>query len=323
MLEVVFSQSVEGLLKYTLGSQMQRGRTVSAFVYNTEDSAMQQEQKKLQREMEEREQRNWASAVSLEMNASDIVCFSLALSVGEIDEDIIGAKREAAMRLLLSIEPPEIADGLAEQLEKTRGNLRKVLDCAANGEPIRIWVSKNPDEACGLYWLIAQLYQAGVKKPEITLASLPDYVERPDGTVVEYQGWGEVAPHEVGAFAMNGKKLPVNCVFAIAQRWKELQEENTPLRAILNGKLVSVPETQYDSFILRSLSEQENEFYEASAIGNILAKNQLGVGDAWIALRIERFIEQGLFEPVTEPKEGECSYRRILRKCGDKVTSTA
>lgn len=316
MMEVVFSQSVEGLLKYTAGNCSRQGSAVMAVLQDTDGGKVSpQDLHKLQQEMEEREARNWASAVPLELCPNDIVCFSLALSVGEIDEDAIGAKREAALRLLLRIEPPQVSEECLAQLTQDRETLRQVLDRAAKGEPIRIWVSKNPDEACGLYWLIAQLDQAGIENPNITLACVPDYVERADGTVVEYLGWGEVPWHEVGALAMNGIRLPMNCVRAIAKWWKELQEENTPLRALLNGKLVSVPETQYDSFILRGLAEQETEFYEARAIGMIMGKNQLGIGDAWIALRIEQFIKDGLFVPITAPKKGDCAYRRMLRKC--------
>ena len=66
-------------------------------------------------------------------------------------------------------------------------------------------------------------------------------------------------------------------------RWKQLQQENAPLRIYLNGKLQSASENIYDSFILREVDEQADEFSEANLIGNVLGKNQLGIGDAWIA----------------------------------------
>ena len=42
-------------------------------------------------------------------------------------------------------------------------------------------------------------------------------------------------------------------------KWNQLQNENAPLRAMLNGKLQSVSEDIYDSFILREIAEQPEE----------------------------------------------------------------
>ena len=98
-------------------------------------------------------------------------------------------------------------------------------------------------------------------------------------------------------------------------RWKQLQQENAPLRIYLNGKLQSASENIYDSFILREVDEQADEFSEANLIGNVLGKNQLGIGDVWIALRMEKFIKEGMFTIVTTPSEDDLIYHRTLRKC--------
>lgn len=102
---------------------------------------------------------------------------------------------------------------------------------------------------------------------------------------------------------------------ACAMRWKQLQQENAPLRIYLNGKLQSASENIYDSFILREVDEQADEFSEANLIGNVLGKNQLGIGDAWIALRMEKFIKEGMFTIVTTPSADDLIYHRTLRKC--------
>ena len=96
--------------------------------------------------------------------------------------------------------------------------------------------------------------------------------------------------------------------------YKELQQENASLRAVLNGKLVSVPDSLYDIFILRELEKQEDEFNEAQLVGQVLGKYQLGIGDGWIALRLEQFIRDGLLIPVTAPEPDAPVYHRILKK---------
>lgn len=114
--------------------------------------------------------------------------------------------------------------------------------------------------------------------------------------------------------ALLGKKLPTNYLRSLANRWKELQQENATLRAALNGQLVSVPESLYDSFILSELEKQENEFKEAQLVGQVLGKYQLGIGDGWIALRIEQFIRDGLLIPITAPEPDAPIYHRTLQK---------
>ena len=42
------------------------------------------------------------------------------------------------------------------------------------------------------------------------------------------------------------------------------QQENSPLRAVIHGKLVSVSETLYDTFILRELDTLDDEFKAVS-----------------------------------------------------------
>lgn len=70
----------------------------------------------------------------------------------------------------------------------------------------------------------------------------------------------------------------------------------------------------YDSYILRELKAQDGEFLEARAIGMILGKYQLGIGDAWIAHRIEQFVKERLFEVLTPPDPDGPTYSRTLRK---------
>ncbi|MEG2013991.1 MAG: DUF3658 domain-containing protein, partial [Anaerovoracaceae bacterium] len=99
-----------------------------------------------------------------------------------------------------------------------------------------------------------------------------------------------------------------------AVKWAALQAENAPLRAVLNGKLVSVSENMYDSFILREIEVEDDEFQEANLIGRVLGKYQLGIGDAWIAGRIEKMIGDGNLAVVSASAKDSPSYHRKLKK---------
>ena len=259
------------------------------------------------REWEDRGRRSWKDAVPLEGSRADILSFPLFLSVGDIGEDGIGpARREVRRRLYPTWEG---ADGA---IEKARENWSVLMERAGRGEPVRVWSSSDPDEACGLYWLAEQLRPVGFEGLDMTVVALPELHERADGTLVQYDSWGEVELHQFGRLAQRGRKLSAPVLQALACRWCQLREENAPLRAVVNGRLMSVPESLYDPFLLQLLAAQPDEFHEGAVIGGGM---DLRVGDGWLAQRLERMIQDGLLEPVTQASPDAPAYARMLRKC--------
>lgn len=312
MLEVVFEESAAGSMSAAIGRTGRTGGIFGAVVcQRSGQTPSRAEIRRLRQEMEARERQAWAEAVPLEGRREDVVSLSLLLSIGPIDEDGIGPARRAVLEDLC----PDRAENLERVLEKSRRGLSTLLERAGQGEPIRVWSSRGPDDACGLCWLMEQLRPVGFEALDVTLVRLPEFQARPDGTVVQYAGWGAVEPHQFGRMALSGEKIPVNAIRMMADHWGALRRENAPLRAVLNGRLVSAPETLYDFWILREIAAQEPEFREAVLIGNVIGKYRLGIGDDWIARRVEQFIRDGLLEPVTEAKPGAPHYRRTLRRC--------
>lgn len=82
----------------------------------------------------------------------------------------------------------------------------------------------------------------------------------------------------------------------------------------MNGRLVSMPENLYDSFLIREIEAEEEIFSEAKLIGRLLGKYQLGLNDSWYALRIDELVKAGYLEIAEEAPAGEMAYRRKLRK---------
>ncbi len=247
-------------------------------------------------------------------NSADVYGLNLALSIGNISENKLGAQRQEVLEQLYSVYPNDEGRQVAQELlQRAKVNLETICDRAAAGEDLRIWYSNQPDELCGLYWLMTQLNPLKELCGEIYLVKLPEWEADEKGNLIRMSGWGEVAPGEWHRYlALENQALPVFCQ-SCASHWMELQKENAPLRAMLNGQLVSVSETIYDSFILREIAEEGDEFQEAKIVGRVLGKYQLGISDAWIALRIEEMICAGTLEPVTECDEDSPIYHRILK----------
>lgn len=246
----------------------------------------------------------------------DICCFPLYLGFGEIDEAGIGRLRERAIAALMGAYPAQGADAAKEFLHSARSSLEKLLVRAKQGEALRIWASGQPDDACGLCWLMAQLEAARLEEPEIMLVLLPDFCEMPSGTAVLHSDWGELSAPEWSKAAELGKKIPAALCQAMAACWQELRAQNAPLRAVISGRLISAPSEFYDFLILRELEAEPEEFLQAHFIGRLLGQYRLGLSDAFYALRLERLIREGILQEISSPAPGEPVYHRMLRKAG-------
>ena len=254
--------------------------------------------------------------------SEDICCLPLSLSVGDIQagntKDFIEiGRKQAFQQLLFSIPEEEQKRELQDLLFQTRKNLDLLVAEIRAGKPVRIWSSHNPDEACGLAYLIGLLFQPELDKAEINIVTLPQIDLQENGTAIQYVGWGEVRPNDIERLATTHTRL---LTFAekrmFANIWKHLQVENAPLRTVISGRIASVPETFYDSLIMQRLKYLPEKFMEAELVGDVLGHYPFGFGDGWIALRIEKIlVDTGLLIPITKPKQGDGIYRHIVKKC--------
>ena len=127
MLEIVFAEGAAGSLAIAMGKGEYIGGASSLVVLrDSEDGEQPGEEEELEilRQFEERERRGWEQAVPLEGSRRDILCFSLALSVGEINEDGIGEKRKAALSQLLHVYPRESEQAVRDLLGSARESLQ-------------------------------------------------------------------------------------------------------------------------------------------------------------------------------------------------------
>ena len=314
MLEVVFSKSAEGSLKVAQHcADSCIGSAESVFCLTDDgsdpsDESMAQAQQKA----EERLKRRQKEAVSLGGDSRDVFCFSNDLSTGDISGDCLSENRSNYIAYAYSLFHEECVYCLAD-LKETKKTLDELIRRSRTGETIRIWYSDQPYEYCGVCWFLSELKKRVEKLPRICRIKLPNLVES-ENTMINYMGWGGVSPEEFYKFLPLQKEVTPVFISAAAFKWSELQEENSPLRAVINGNVQSVPEDFYDSFIRKEIDKMDHEFPEAVLIGHILGKYQLGIGDIWIALRIEKMIESGILVPITQPEPGDTIYRRMLKK---------
>ncbi len=246
---------------------------------------------------------------------NDVYGLELGLSVGDISGEILGEARRKVLYELCHFSPevPGITRQIEEKIQRDEDGVQAVLSRAAAGEAVRLWYSGQPDELCGCCWLLAKLNGLKGKHGTVYAVGLPQYKERADGVIVFWNGWGEVSPEEWGGFLSCEQTVPPVAFSVAFGRWLKLTQENAPLRAVVSGRLVSVPANFYDSFLRRGLDSMPEEFSEAVLIGKMMGY-ELGVSDGWWAKRVETMVEAGELAAVTSAEKGDPLYRRTLRK---------
>lgn len=240
-------------------------------------------------------------------SSKDVVYIGFSLDVGDISDSIDGNKRQDVFHKLwgrFDIDNREQEQFFLNQ----RKDMEYLLSAAKDGIPIRIWKSNAPYSTCGFYFVCNILRNIDCN---ISVVSLPKYNLVSENEIVTYSHWGEVDAGKFYQFLPLEKQLSQIEKHIIGDYWHELVEDNAPLRAIINRKLISVPENFYDFIITKNLPD--NDFIMARFIGKLLGEYSLGISDSWYALRIDKMIEDNKLI-VVENRDPSHPYGKVLRK---------
>ncbi|WMJ89191.1 DUF1835 domain-containing protein [Anaerocolumna sp. MB42-C2] len=240
--------------------------------------------------------------------SDEVICLAFMLDIGDIKKSIESQYRQD---LILSMFTQNGWDNNQEVLKELKMAIKiyikefsRLLEFLKKGESIRIWYSDSPYSLCGLYYLCHILRNYS---NDTFVVKLPEYVQTDINTIKKYCNWGEVSAEEFSQFLVYEKKITLSEIRMFGNQWVELVENNSPLRAVINGNLIGVPEDFYDFLIRRRLSS--NPAKEARVIGDILGYYPLGIGDWWYASRIEHMIKAGSIRVV---EDSERKYARTI-----------
>lgn len=243
------------------------------------------------------------------MLSRDVVCLAFMADCGDISKPLTGKYRQHFIAKMLYQEQWgkdwKMKNELNEAAVMYSKRLNHLLELVKYGEPIRIWYCSAPYSMCGLLWLcdILKNYNS-----EVYAVELPRTVTK-GNTTCSYSSWGELTPESFADFLPLQRKLPRAEIRKNAFDWKRLQSENAPLRAVINGTVISVPANFYDFLIRKYITKEP--IREAVLIGRILGENPLGIGDWWYAQRIDKLIADGKIEIVFDSDK---KYERMLRR---------
>lgn len=245
----------------------------------------------------------------IEGTSADVICLGFQLDIGDIQEEPDSSYRKNLLSSLYSYcqiptpHPEELQAELEQQSSRFGRELRRLIHFLEEGEPIRIWYSEAPYSRCGFYHLCSILCHY---ENEVCVVKLPEYRIHAN-TIITVQGWGDVAADEFAGYLPHERPLSHKEQKRFAHLWSELRTDNSPLRAIINGRLCGVPESFYDFLIWKHLTTKPVK--EARLIGTLLGTYQLGISDIWYAKRIDTFIAEGKIEII---EDCERKYARVI-----------
>ena len=152
MIEIVFGESACGSLKIaqTYGKGKYRGSAVSIFMRHEDGSVPSSDEMK-KAQLQEQRKNVFKKMLS--------VCF-----VEDLDYQV------------------------EEKIQKIKTTLTSVIERYVAGEEIRIWYSYNPDELCGMYWLMKQLQPLNCQTT-IYLVKLPTWEYGKENTMTSKIAW--------------------------------------------------------------------------------------------------------------------------------------
>lgn len=290
MIEVLFGESEAGSMKVAKGNSVKiigGDKTTISRIGNSPSNYKMKE---------------------LSGSPNEVICLGFMLDIGNIKEEVTSQNRQDLIFAMYTQNGwdnrPEIIDELKTAGKLYINELGRLTEFINNGESIRIWYCNKPYSLCGFYFLCNYLKEYSI---DISVIKLPEQIQSTENTITEYCHWGEVRPEDFGKYLFYEKTLTTFEKNMYGNKWTELAENNSPLRAVVSGQLLGVPEDFYDFLIKRHISKKPVK--EARLIGDLLGNYPIGIGDWWYASRIEHLIRTGYIK-INE--DSEHRYARTI-----------
>ncbi len=200
----------------------------------------------------------------------------LLLDCGQAYADMSASEH---MSLLETLTRPfeEDEDYLQERLNQYKQAHQDVLHACQQGKAMRLWISHSAETQCGLRYLCSL---AG-SQTEMHVVMLED------SEGAQYARWQEVLPMQIQKFVANDRILTTQEIETYADEWQQFVEENSKLRAMVDGKVTDVEETYYDAKLLQMLLEGPKD------ITTLWASLPETLDLAFINDRMDQLVEQG------------------------------
>lgn len=231
--------------------------------------------------------------------AQDVLSLHLLADMGSIcNLEQPESRHDLYAKWLTAYERDSAFEAEIQRFEETLKSHIYLLKRAAETEtPIRFWWSDAPSEVCGLYW--AMSFLKGCRAP-LSEIRIPRFAQVTLNSSMTVPSTSSLAPEDFYAMLSFERPVTPGEQDAMAREWQTLVQENAPLRADVNGMLLSVPEDFYDHLIVRLLPERP--FFAANLIGQLMAEKAIGIDGWWYKNRLQEMERRGTIRRIPTPK---------------------
>ncbi|MGX9292461.1 DUF1835 domain-containing protein [Bacillus sp. A015] len=237
--------------------------------------------------------------------ADDIIAFDDIYSIGpllHLHEHEGQAKRKEWLRNVISNEFGHFDDMVNDQHRM----LQQIKDIK-DGSRILIWTGSNAHEQIGLRYAIYLLKEKRIELSLINTTTAFDQLFNTNTRIMILRHAGEITSEKFKI--LYGSKEHIYTVAKeererLQNEWLSFAKENHTLRIWQKGQTISVPEDEFDAYLVKMAkrvqqSESEGEYIKTPRlIGEVIGYLEQYIGDDFIEYRLKTLIDQGIFDMI-------------------------
>ena len=227
------------------------------------------------------------------------------LDIGDIQSSVTSQCREKMLQKIILLAFPNKGVSIAaKDWHKYVTHYDTLLARAEAGEHVRIWYHDAPCSRCGF---LSTVHMIAHTNCNISAIAVPLGTDE-DGSDVNTT-WGDFSRSEIIKHLHLTQTLSPNEIKILSNKWVHLQQENAPIRIVLNGRLLSVPEEFYDQFILQNLAEQS---LPVCKLLILMMQRKLHISEGMMIFRINKLLGYGVLEVVEQADSlHHCVVKRL------------
>ena len=173
---------------------------------------------------------------------------------------------------------------------------------------VYLWYGKCNSEICAMYYT---LYLLRGKKVNIYKINVSDkIIESNKDSVFTYIAASpcEIIPEKYEKYFKLAVKVKLEEYENLVNRWRTLTLENSTLRSLINGEIISVSEDYFDKEILKFTCQKYIK--SVRVVGDVLGNTEPKISDAFVFWRVKELIKSSLIS-----YEGEFGVMRKMDIC--------
>ncbi|AVM23024.1 DUF1835 domain-containing protein [Bacillus pumilus] len=234
---------------------------------------------------------------------NEIIAFNDIYSIGpllHLHEHEGQEKRIEWLRHVMSNEYGYFDDVVIDQ-HRMLQQIKEIKD----GTRILIWTGFNAHEQIGLRYAIYLLKEKNIELSFINTTIAFDQLFNTNTRRMDIRHAGEITSEKLKV--LYESKEHIHSVTKekrekLQNEWLSFTKENHTLRIWQKGKTISVPEDEFDAYLVKMAkrlhqSEQEEKYIVTPRlIGEVIGHLEQYIGDDFIEYRIKSLIDQGIFD---------------------------